>query len=327
MRPLLELVFAPLAWIGRQRSRAVAALVLLGLATPFLGEHMKPLVLPAIVVMLVIAFARLDVGACKAALASPAVVVATTAWTVAGVPLVYLAADRAFDLATTAPDLRVGLALQAATSPMMSAPAFAALLGLDATLVLVTLVTASLLVPLTAALWVGVIGLDLVLSPAALAVKLVSILAGAAVIAGMLRGVMGAERISRGRDVIDGINIIALYVFIAAILSPVTPLMLSEPARLLALTGLAFAVFLGLLAATMLVFRVAGRETAFLAGLTAAQRNMGLMLAATAGQIPETAWLYFAVAQFPVYLAPLVLTPLARAWAGGRGSEAGPGRR
>jgi hypothetical protein len=38
----------------------------------------------------------------------------------------------------------------------------------------------------------------------------------------------------------------------------------------------------------------------------ASQRNMGLLLAATGGALPDFTWLYFALAQFPVYLsAPL----------------------
>jgi hypothetical protein len=44
----------------------------------------------------------------------------------------------------------------------------------------------------------------------------------------------------------------------------------------------------------------------------ASQRNMGLMLAATGGALPDFTWLYFALAQFPVYLSPLLFTPLAR---------------
>jgi hypothetical protein len=51
----------------------------------------------------------------------------------------------------------------------------------------------------------------------------------------------------------------------------------------------------------------------------ASQRNMGLMLAATGGALPDFTWLYFALAQFPVYLSPLLLTPLARRLKGGAG--------
>jgi BASS family bile acid:Na+ symporter len=42
------------------------------------------------------------------------------------------------------------------------------------------------------------------------------------------------------------------------------------------------------------------------------QRNLGLMLAATAGALPPTTWLYFAMTQFPIHLSPYLLTPIAR---------------
>ena len=41
-------------------------------------------------------------------------------------------------------------------------------------------------------------------------------------------------------------------------------------------------------------------------------RNMGLMLAAAAGAVPELVWLYVALAQFPIYLLPLPFKPLVR---------------
>ena len=65
-----------------------------------------------------------------------------------------------------------------------------------------------------------------------------------------------------------------------------------------------------LLAATMLVFRRLGHQRALTLGLLVSQRNMGLMVAATAGALPELTWLYFAMSQFPIYLAPQLLKPL-----------------
>jgi BASS family bile acid:Na+ symporter len=44
----------------------------------------------------------------------------------------------------------------------------------------------------------------------------------------------------------------------------------------------------------------------------ASQRNMGLMVAATAGALPDQAWLYFGLCQLPVYLSPQLLKPLVR---------------
>jgi hypothetical protein len=44
----------------------------------------------------------------------------------------------------------------------------------------------------------------------------------------------------------------------------------------------------------------------------AGNRNIGLMLAATGFAVSDIAWLYFAVAQFPIYLLPHLMRPLAR---------------
>jgi BASS family bile acid:Na+ symporter len=77
---------------------------------------------------------------------------------------------------------------------------------------------------------------------------------------------------------------------------------------------LAFALSLGMTAVTTLVFWPAGRARAFAIGLMAGNRNMGLMLAATGFAVSDVAWLYFAVAQFPIYLLPHLMRPLAR-WA------------
>jgi len=81
---------------------------------------------------------------------------------------------------------------------------------------------------------------------------------------------------------------------------------------MLELAALAFVVSFVVLGLTTLIFAWAGRERAFVLGLMASQRNMGLMLAATGGALPDLAWLYFALCQFPIYLSPHLLTPLAR---------------
>jgi hypothetical protein len=80
----------------------------------------------------------------------------------------------------------------------------------------------------------------------------------------------------------------------------------------LGLTLFAFVLALGLIAVTALVFARAGRSRAFAIGLIAGNRNIGLMLAATGFAVPDVAWLYFALAQFPIYLLPHLLKPLAK---------------
>jgi BASS family bile acid:Na+ symporter len=44
----------------------------------------------------------------------------------------------------------------------------------------------------------------------------------------------------------------------------------------------------------------------------AAQRNTGLMVAATSGALPDLTWLYFGLCQFPIYLSPQLLKSVVR---------------
>ncbi|WP_316189187.1 Na+-dependent transporter [Bradyrhizobium sp. SZCCHNS1054] len=330
LRGALALPLQALTWLGNQGTRAIAALVLFGIALPPLGDLLRPYVTEAIFLLLCISFMRVDISALRAHLRRPALVLMATGWTTIAVPaLVGLSAH--FAAADThTPDLFLALMLQAMASPMMASPALAALMGLDATLVLITLVTSTALVPLTAPLFASIfLRQILTLSPLALGLKLAGILAGALVVAVIIRLVAGIEVIRRHRAPIDGLNVLILYVFVAAVMGHVLADVMADPLHMLALVALAFAMFFLLLGLTILLFRTRGYDRAMALGLMVSQRNMGLMLAATEGALPGTTWLYFAMSQFPIYLAPQLLQPLAnrlRAGAPALEPPAEPGR-
>jgi hypothetical protein len=307
----LAVLVRPLAWLGRQGTRAVAALVFIGIAIPPLGEALRPFVTEAVFLLLCISFMRVDVSALRRYLRRPAIVVAATGWTLLAVPAITGVFWLATGLRTASPDLFLGLMLQAVASPMMASPSLAALMELDATLVLITLVTGTALVPLTAPLFAYLFfGSALTLSPVALGAKLFLILAGALAVAAIIRLLFGLAGIERHKAPIDGLNILILLVFVCAVMGPVAPSFWREPLQALGLTLLAFAVFFALLAATMLVFRRFGIERALALALMVSQRNMGLMVAATDGVLPGLTWLYFALSQFPIYLSPQLLKPI-----------------
>jgi BASS family bile acid:Na+ symporter len=102
--------------------------------------------------------------------------------------------------------------------------------------------------------------------------------------------------------------------FAIAAMDGVSAHIATEPLLVAKLTLLAFGLSLGMTAVTTLVFWPAGRSRAFALGVLAGNRNVGLMLAATGFAVSDIAWLYFAVAQFPIYLLPHLMRPLAR-WA------------
>jgi BASS family bile acid:Na+ symporter len=149
-------------------------------------------------------------------------------------------------------------------------------------------------------------------TPATLGLKLLGILAASLLAATAIRWVFGAEAIQRHKRPIDGFNIIILLIFAAAIMGDVVSDLVAQPLFTLGLAALSFAIYFTLLAVTTLLFRRIGYERALALGLMVSQRNLGLMLAATAGALPPTTWLYFAMTQFPIHLAPYMLMPIAR---------------
>ena len=310
---VLDAAVAVLAWLGRQGTRAIAALVFIGIAAPPIGAVVKPFLTEAIFVLLCIAFTRVDPVALRGHLGRPGLVIAATVWTMLIVPTLFGMTCLAFGLDVRSPDLFLALMLQAVASPMMVAPAFAALMGLDATLVLVTLVASTVLTPFTAPLFAfAFVGGPLTLSPLVLGIKLFSILAGSALCAAILRRIAGPMAIARRKNEIDGLNILVAFIFITAVMENVAARFLAGPLAALWLVALSFAVCFAVQGLTTLLFWRAGRERAFVLGLMASQRNMGLMLAATGGALPDLTWFYFALSQFPIYLSPQLFRPIAR---------------
>jgi BASS family bile acid:Na+ symporter len=311
-RSVLNAPRAAVAWLGRQGTRAIAALVFVGIVAPPIDALLKPFVTEAIFVLLCIAFLRVDPMAVRSYLGRPGIVFAAVGWTMLMIPVLFGTTCVLLGLPDRSPDLMFALMLQAVASPMMAAPAFAALMGLDATLVLVTLVAGSALIPITAPLLAYVFIPALTLSPLVLGLKLFIILAGSALVAFTVRGMVGPAAIARHRDEIDGVNILVVFVFVAAVMEHVAARFIAKPAAMIGLAALAFFVYFALLSLTAIAFAAAGRERAVVLGLVASQRNMGLMLAATGGALPDVVWLYFALCQFPIYLSPQLLKPLAK---------------
>jgi BASS family bile acid:Na+ symporter len=310
---LITLLSSALAWLGRQGTRAIAAIVFIAIALPPLDALFKPFVTEAIFALLCIAFLRVDLVVLRGHVTRPALVLTATAWTSLALPSLFGVCCLLAGLNASSPGLFLALMLQAIASPMMAAPAFAAVMGLDATLVLTTLVTSTAVTPFTAPFFAyAFIGPALTLSPLILGLKLFTILAGSLLLAMGMRYVVGFATIRRYSDQINGLNILLVFVFVAAVMENVARQFVVAPLTTIEIVVLAFAVFFCVLALTALLFARADREQSFVPGLMASQRNMGLMLAVTAGVLPDMTWLYFALAQFPIYLSPFFLDPLAR---------------
>lgn len=301
-----------LGWIGRQKSGAIAVLVIIAILSPGLGTLLKPFVTHAVFGLLFLAFLRTDYAQTAGLVKNPALVIAATVWTTLLIPILIVFICTVTGLKEHYPEIFLGITLQAIASPITAAPAIAVIIGLDGTLVLVALVASTVLVPFSAPVIVAAFGLELSLSPMAFGVKLFCILAGAAALGAIVRILLGSKLIKARSDEIDGINIALLFIFVCAVMGGLGQDIVDRPLPVLVLTMLAFALFFTLLAVTFAVFKAAGTERAFALAMMASQRNMGLMLAGTSGIVPDLTWLYFAVSQIPLYLSPLLLAPLVK---------------
>jgi len=304
---------AGLVWLGRQGTRAVAASLFLALAFPSLAAWCKPIVPEAIFALLILAFLRVDPRELRGHFAEPTLVLVATMWTMLIVPAGLGVAFALAGVPDRLPQLYVGLVLQSVAPPIMSAPAFAALMGLESALSLATLIAGFAVTPLSAAVLAQLfLGAATRLSPLGLGLRLLLILAGSALSAALIRRIAGAGWIDRQRESIDGLSVVTLFVFAVAVMDGVGIGLLTRPWVMIGLTTLAFVLALGLTALTTVVFARVGWGRSLALGLACGHRNLGLMLAATGGTIPDLSWLYFGLAQFPIYLVPQLLQPVAR---------------
>ena len=310
---LLGVPAAALSLAGRHGTLVAAASVFVGLAIPALAAACKPYLGEAIVVMLTLAFLRVDPNELFHHFTRPGLVALATLWAMLLVPTVLGIGFLAFGLDQSMPGLYFMLVLQMSAPGLMSSPALAALLGLDVALTLATLIVSTAITPLTASLFTHVFLGTALASPFGFGLRLFLIITGCALAAAIIRHVAGPTFIAAQRERIDGLSVIAMFMFAVAAMDGVADHFRSNPLLVIELTALAFALALGLIAVTALVFLRAGRARAFVIGLIAGNRNIGLMLAAASGfAVPDVAWLYFALAQFPIYLLPHLLKPLVR---------------
>lgn len=297
-----------------RHARALLALSLLvGIALPDLASVLKPWLPVGVAGLLWGAMVRLDWAAVRRHLGRPGPLAAGLAWMMLGMPFVAWAVAEILDLSL---GLTVGLILMACAPPLMSLPALALMVGLDAALALVLVVVGTFAAPLAApALLHALSGLDVGGSAATLTLRLALLVGGCALAAVAFRRAVGPRGMARAAPGLDLFNLACLTLFAIAVMDGVAAALRSDPARVLALIAGTYAAALSLMVLTAAMFWRWGRPTALCVGYAAGSRNMALMMAA----LPATAtgledlWLWFALVQFPIYTLPMLLgRPLRR---------------
>ncbi len=315
-RPL-NLILSALALLGRYGTQGFAISIFLGLALPQFAAAARPLLPITIFLFVAMTFARADVSALKAALAKPRAVMLAVAWlTLAPVAMV-LTIFAIFPRGALDPGLVLGLVVVAASPPIMSGPAVAMMMNIEPTVLIagtiITTTAAPFIAPPLAEL---VLGGPVPLDRTVLMVRMLGLIGGAIALALVLRRFAGYDRIKARKAELDGFGVVMYFLFAIAAMDGVTNAFINRPGKAFLFLGVATAVaVMGFVLAFICLRPFMKGGDVFLMGYGTGQRNMGALIAALGAATPETTFLFFALAQFPIYLMPQMIKPLARRFA------------
>jgi BASS family bile acid:Na+ symporter len=308
MSRLLDL----LALIGRYGTQGFAASIFLGLALPGFAAAARPLLSACIFAFIALTFARADFAIIRRILRQPRRLAIACLWLTFAPAVLIGAALTLAGRASLDPGMVLGLAIIGAAPPILSGPAVAALIGIEPSLLLSATVITTVLAPAVSPVLADLVaGAAVPLDRAALALRLAVFIGGAIAVALAARRIVGEEALVRHRRSIDGAGVVCYFVFAVAAMDGVSHAIVARPLVVAAFLAAAFAVCLALLLLTWASLRWMGPGDRLMFGYASGQRNMGLLVAALGASVPETTFLFFALAQFPIYLMPQVLRSLA----------------
>ncbi|GJE61091.1 hypothetical protein [Methylobacterium trifolii] len=313
MALVIRRVLDALALIGRYGTQGFVASLFVGLALPQLAAAARPLLGVAIFTFVMMTFMRVDLLAVRGLMRRPALLILTCLCLIAIPGLLVSGAVALIGRGNLDPGLMLGLSILAASPPMMSAPAIAMLLRVEPTLILTGVLSVTILSPLVSPTILDLVaGAAVPLDVGALIQRLSWLVGGAILAAALLRRLLGPERIRRNRASFDGVGVVMYVLFAIAAMDGVLAAMLTEPGRVARFLGAAVALSLAGFAVTWHVLRQVAPAERLVLGYATGQRNMGLLIAALGASTPDTTFLFFALAQFPIYIGPQIIKPLAR---------------
>ena len=302
----------PLAFIGRHATKFMAAGVLAGFLVPPLAALAKPLLAPTLVIPLALALVRLDWSAMTAFRRRPRLVLSLVVFMLGVSPLlVWAITTPALALGLPA-GLREALILMAASSPIISNIAIALFVGLDAALAAVVVVFSTALVPFTLpSMALALLDLELAISLPAFMARLAALVGGAFVAAWLVRRLVPQGKLAAWREPIDGLAVVNLFVFALAIMDGVTAFSLERPSYALLAVALASPSicccrpWVARLSPPRRSHRAHGRPHV-------RQLQHGARAGGLTGHVDVEVTAFFALAQVPMYVLPVLLEPLYR---------------
>ncbi|MBL4646684.1 MAG: hypothetical protein JKY99_09545 [Rhizobiales bacterium] len=204
-------------------------------------------------------------------------------------------------------------------------PAFSFLMGLDGARAMRILVIGTALLPLTTLPVLAILpNVAAETSLLGVSLKMLALIIVAAIAALTLRKPVMRLLGEDGPQLLNGLNALALAIFVLALMDAVQPVLLSDPLRLLGILAIAISVNIG----PQIAFVVWASWRAKASGtipspsdltpsLACGLRNMALFLAALPASVTDPWLLFIGCYQVPMYLTPLLMRPVL-AWAQAR---------
>jgi bile acid:Na+ symporter, BASS family len=299
-----------LRFLRRYGTAVIAAGLLVGLAFAPLAHLLRPGLWLFAFLLTAASFLAVDWHVLIAHARRAALMLLLPAWLLLASPVLV---DVVARLGGSATPLAQSLVLWAGSAPLVSSPALAMLLGLDGALALTAMISGTFLMPfILPPLVLGLIGLDLGIDVFVLMERLSLFVGSAALLAAVLRRFAGSRRIESSGAEIGGFNVLLLFLFAAAAMDGVGELILARPAAVLLYVASAFIANIGLQAVGVLISWRLGRVPALTVGLVSGNRNMAVVIANLGSATTPEIALFFAAAQFPIYMLPAALAPIYR---------------
>lgn len=303
---------AALAWLGRHGTQGFALSIFLGLALPQFSAMARPALPITIFCFTTVVFMRLDMSVTLGLLRRPAKLATSCLWLIVGPALLIGGALFLVGRENLDPGIVLGLAIMGAAPPIMSSPAVAILYGFEPSLIIASVILTTIASPIVAPILVELLaGAAVPLDRWALTLRLLIFIGGGMAVATAIRLWLGLARVKAMKANLDGFGVLMYFIFAIAAMDGVTKAALDNPRLVLFVLGCVFAVSAAGLASSWLVLRLLPASERFMIGYGTGQRNMGLLVAALGAGVSPTTFLYFALAQFPIYLLPWLLGGIA----------------
>ncbi|MSO76784.1 MAG: hypothetical protein EXQ87_07715 [Alphaproteobacteria bacterium] len=307
--------------VQRHATLILAASLGFGLVAQDLAGLLRPLVFPLSICTMLLSLVRLDWQRAATYVRRPGPALAVMAACLLATPILVHVLIQPIGLPAT---LATGLTLIAGSAPLLSTPAYALLLGLDAPLAMVVALPATLVLPaILPPLLIELIGLDLRIDLTTFMLRLTVMVAVCFIGAALIRGLYSQAELDARARYFDGGVVLALVAIGIAVMDGIPALLAADPFKAILYVSGVLALSIGMLllatGAALLADRLTGhgldKRRAVTVGLLVGTRNCLLLLGALAGDAAPDIVLLLIAAQVPIYIMPLLLRGICR-WLG-----------